>query len=154
MKGLSLSLFRLVFGVCVPSSSFKTKMLRQDGFRATSEGTVDPRVRPLCLPGRFVARQVPSNLRPRIARMSSPYGRYRSSSRGGLLPHFLEQIDEIMQAADRCALPVLRDRRIFACRAQQNGVLHLKEWNTSAKERYRQFLIRCRKTTVDTAALE
>lgn len=73
---------------------------------------------------------------------------------GRLLPHFLEQIGEVMQAADRCALPVLRDRGIFACRAQQNGVLNLKEWNTSAKERYRQFLIRCRKATLDTTALK
>jgi hypothetical protein len=75
-------------------------------------------------------------------------------ARGGLLPHFLEQIGEVMQAADWCALPALGDRGILACRAQQNSVLNLKEWNTSAKERYSQFLIRCRKTTLDTTAQE
>ena len=70
------------------------------------------------------------------------------------LLHFLEQVREVVQAADRCAPPVLLDRGVLAQGTQQNGALDVGQRDPAIIERQSQFLIGSGEATLDTAALE
>jgi len=73
---------------------------------------------------------------------------------GYFLLDFLEQVSEVMQAADRRAVSVLVDSGVFTHGAQQNGMFDMDQGNAPTKQRQSQFLIRSRKTTLYAAALE
>jgi hypothetical protein len=58
---------------------------------------------------------------------------------------FLEQVGEVVQAADRRAASVLADGSVLAQGAQQNGVLDVDQRNAPTIERQSQFFIGSRK---------